>query len=405
MTSSNFEYDDATGTIVPDTSNIRSEVSAQFQSPSVFGPSLVVTSDTTQGKIIDILTLLYSQSIANSAATANAFNPNLAIGVQLDAIGALMGIFRDSGTFSTAILQLSGQAATIIPIGTQIESTNNDIFLTASTVTIDSNGSATVTGIAQLAGPVPVLINTINIIPSASQIPGWATVTNPAAGVAGNAIQTDEEFRVKRNKTLGLMSKNSIFSMTAALNNFPTILSSKTIENSENVDQTYPGITVLAKTTWSCVIGSATDEGVAQILYNTKGPGSGFTGSIEVPILDTANDITYIIKFDRAVAVPMLIKVTIKNSASVADPVTAITNAILNYVAGGAPNYAGWGVGTEVVPFVIAGAVTCQVPFLDLVSLECAYSSDGIYTSAILPIDENQIPVVSAAGINVQILS
>jgi uncharacterized phage protein gp47/JayE len=91
-----FLYLTSTGVIVPDTSNILSDVQSEYQ--AVFGADLIVTPDTPQGVLCTAEALARTEVVENNTALVNQINPNIAGGVFLDAIMALTGIQRTPAT-------------------------------------------------------------------------------------------------------------------------------------------------------------------------------------------------------------------------------------------------------------------------------------------------------------------
>src|SRR4051794_38182998 len=87
-----FQYINATGVILPDTSGLLSDVQDEYK--AVFGADLVVTPDTPQGVLVSAETLARTQVVQNNAALANQINPSIAGGVFLDALLALTGMQR-----------------------------------------------------------------------------------------------------------------------------------------------------------------------------------------------------------------------------------------------------------------------------------------------------------------------
>src|ERR1700748_1520530 len=96
MSNSLYNYISTTGTIVPDTSDILSDVQTTYQ--DVFGTDIVLTPDTPQGLLITAEALAEAAVAANNAQLANQINPNIAGGVFLDAILALTGMQRTAQT-------------------------------------------------------------------------------------------------------------------------------------------------------------------------------------------------------------------------------------------------------------------------------------------------------------------
>jgi hypothetical protein len=72
--STNYTYVTPTGVIVADTSDILSEVQAEWQ--GVFGPTLNLAQSTPQGLMIAAEALARSNVVKNNAVVSNQINPN-----------------------------------------------------------------------------------------------------------------------------------------------------------------------------------------------------------------------------------------------------------------------------------------------------------------------------------------
>ena len=109
-----YDYLISTGVIVPDTSDTREDVIAEYR--SVFGADFIVDDETPEGTLITAETTSRQSVARNNAAVANQINPNLAGGPFFDAIWALTGGGRDTGRRSAVMVTVTGAANTIIPI-------------------------------------------------------------------------------------------------------------------------------------------------------------------------------------------------------------------------------------------------------------------------------------------------
>src|ERR1700750_192022 len=138
-----YTYVTSTGVIVPDTSQILSDVQTEYR--EVFGADLVVSPDTPQGVLISAEALARAAVVANNAAVANQINPNVAGGTFLDAIMALTGLQRTAQTQTQVPnVAVAGIAGTVIPEGSLAQTAAGDQFQTLSQVTLDGTGRATV---------------------------------------------------------------------------------------------------------------------------------------------------------------------------------------------------------------------------------------------------------------------
>jgi len=136
-----YDYITLTGTIVPDVSQISSDVQQEYL--DAFGQDLITTPDTPQGVLITGEVLARISVARNNATLANQINPNLAGGVYFDAIWALTGGARNPNQFSTiSDVALFGVAGTVIPEGATAKNSNGDIFSSLSTVTLDDLGNS-----------------------------------------------------------------------------------------------------------------------------------------------------------------------------------------------------------------------------------------------------------------------
>ena len=85
-----YRLDNNAGVVITDTADIKSRVEDMMK--TVFGADVDVTEETPMGRLVEMITVLMSQTLSINAQNANQFNINLATGVYLDAIGSLFGI-------------------------------------------------------------------------------------------------------------------------------------------------------------------------------------------------------------------------------------------------------------------------------------------------------------------------
>jgi uncharacterized phage protein gp47/JayE len=194
-----YQYLTANGTIVPDTSDILSEVQGEYT--SVFGSDLNTDPSTPQGVLITAETLARAQVVQNNAALANQINPNIAGGTFLDAIMALTGVQRTAQTQTVVTnVTVTGVPGTVIPEGSRAQTAAGDLFASLEAVTLPSGGSTTVNFASVEYGPIPCAANALNAI-SAGGILGWETVDNNPSGTPastttlGATTQSDQAAR------------------------------------------------------------------------------------------------------------------------------------------------------------------------------------------------------------------
>jgi len=216
MSTTPYQYIDATGVILTDTAVILADVEAEWK--TVYGADLVVTADTPQGVLINQEAQARSAVANNNAAVANQINPNEAGGVFLDAIMAFLGVQRVAASYTQVPgVVITGTPGKVIPANSQATTTAGDIFVSAAAVTIPLSGTTTVNYIAQSSGPVPCAQNTLTHISPSTAVIGWETINNPNAAVLGVAQMNDAPARTYRNATLATQGTSSALAIQSGL--------------------------------------------------------------------------------------------------------------------------------------------------------------------------------------------
>lgn len=381
-----YQYINATGLIVPDTSDILLAVTAEFQ--NAFGANLVVTPDSPAGVLITGETLARTEVVNNNAAVANQINPNIAGGPFLDAVLALMGIQRSQAvpTFVPGVT-LSGASSTVIPAGTLAATAAGDQFETVANAVIGGGGTVTVDFKSVENGPIPCAAHGLNVVVSA--ILGLETVDNTNAGVPGSDTQSDFQARAARNNLLGFQGVSEDVAITSALYNVPGVQSIFYQTNIADTTQTINGISMLAHSIYACVNGG-TDADVAAALLENKTNGANWNGAVTVNLVEPASGQTYPVKFSRPDAIGISIEVTTSNGVD-----ANIKQAILDYIA------TAWTIGQDVSPFELACAIISQYPSYFISLVRISYSSSISWTTNTLAIAVHEIATTSSGSISV----
>lgn len=393
-----FQYIDTLGTIVPDTSTTRDEVAAEWQ--AVFGADLVTTPETPQGVIITLQTEQRDAIARNNAELANQINPDIAGGVFLDALMSFTGGARRSATQSTISgVVFSGVPGTNIPAGSQaIASGSGQIFTTDNPYIIGAGGSVTGSMTAVEYGPIEVPANGLDTV--ASAVLGWETVANPNAAVPGDLEESDIAARRRRLDTLALQSMSVAEAVVSRVQSIPEVRSMSFRENTSATTQTIDGISMVAHSIYACVEGGS-DADVAQALYETKTAGAGYNGSQTVSVTDPYSGQTTSVKFDRPTQIPILVRVTVKQTPL--DAQNIVRDAIMDYVNGDLPGGMGLKVGDDVYPFEFSGAINQVQPPLIVTNIEI--STDGAtWSTSPLTVGLDEVATLQRSAITVNIV-
>lgn len=364
-----YQWVTSTGVIVPDTSDLRDEVSAEFR--ATLGADLVTTPDTPQGVLITAETVARDAVARNNAALANQINPNLSGGVFLDALWALTGGARFTATFSLIEgVELGGAAFAIIPAGSQASvGAGGDVFELVSAVVLDATGAGLGTFQALETGPVAAPVAALDTI--VSGVLGWETVTNPAAASPGQATESDTASRRRRRDTLALQSVALPEAGVSGVHDVSGVRSVLFRENVGAVDLVIDAYHIVPHSVLFVVEGG-TDADVGAAILRRKSSGANWNGATVVNVLEPASGQVYPVKFQRPAQVPIFVEVTVSlgPQAVIADPQQVVRDALLAYAEGDTDIEEGWTIGTDASPWELSAAINAAAPGLFVRSVE-----------------------------------
>lgn len=364
-----YQYITSQGVIVPDTSTLRDDVESEYR--SVFGQDLDVNPETPQGALITLEVENRDAVVRNNAELANQINPDLAGGIFLDAIWALMGGQRFDATHSfLSQVKFTGIAETIIPKGSQAATLNGDLFETTKTLIIGKDGSVTGNMRAIETGAVECGVGQLNKV--ASSVLGWETVHNPSNAVLGRDAESDLQSRRRRKQTLAKNTVSVGEAITSALYELEGVRSLAYRENYTDQPMIFDGITLVPHSIYVCVEGGD-KEAIARSLLRTKTLGAAFNGSEEVEVLETISGQIYPVKFDKAIEIVLFCRVTVKKAT--VDAQTIIPAAVESWANGDIDGEGGLVVGRDVSPFEISAGINAVEPRLFITRVEL--STDG----------------------------
>jgi hypothetical protein len=246
-----------------------------------YGANVNLDPASFNGLLVQNVAIAITQREADQADTVNSMNPNIATGLQLDAICANLDIDRIPATFSTATCDFTGLPGVSITVGSQVASTAGNIFLVEATLVIAGGGVVTGSVIAQTAGPVPTTAVTITKI--LTGISGWDTVNNPLVGTVGKLQQSNAGLKNTRVNRLAIASTGSPQAVKAgAVEMNPT--SSYVTENLTNDVLDIDGIFLNPSSLLLVLEGGGSDLDVATMLYQKLSAGCKMAGTHSFPI-------------------------------------------------------------------------------------------------------------------------
>lgn len=393
-----YNYVIGTGVIVPDDAAIRAEVQTELE--AIFGADQDFSETGFLGKLAATKSLERIGIAANTAKMANQINPNMQEGLFIDAGLALFGGSRSVNIRSTFVTPptVTGVAGTIIPAGSRASSGSN-LFETVGSVTIPLSGTTSINFIAVENGAIPAAIDSLNTI--VTGVLGWETVNNTASAVVGVPTESDQRASIKRRETLALNARTGDNAIISAINDIDDVLSVSFRRNVTGSSANIDGITIDANSVYVNVDGG-TDADVALALL-TKSGGAGFTGDVDVTVVEPSSGQNYTVSINRPSVVEVQVNVTVRSSNSVIDPVSVVSQSIIDYQNGLIGDNDGFVLDADVAPFEIAAAINQRTPALFIQGVTVGVAG-GSATSDVLPIALNQKANVLPANISVIVL-
>lgn len=388
-----YDYIVDTGVVVPDVAAIQAEVENEYT--EAFGADLNLSPFTPQGLLITAEVLARIAIIRNNAALANQINPNLAGGVFLDAIWGFTGGERPPATASRIpSVEISGVPGTIVTSALVLS--NGDLegpfFSPIETVTIGPDGTTFVDCDCLTTGPIQLAPDQLTVI--VNGILGVETVNNDEAAIPGTAVLSDEQTRLMRKNSLALQASSLAEAVTSQLTMTPLVQSSSLRENVTSSIMVIDGITMLPHSIFVCVNGGD-DTDVATAIAQRKGGGCGYSdGSptaggtpVTENITDPASGQTIPVTFVRPDQILILVRVTVKVTEAVGNPVDQVKQAVLDYANGLVDGEPGFVIGAPVSCFEIAGAINKEIPQLFIKKVETSLNTGPpVYSTDEIPI-------------------
>jgi hypothetical protein len=330
---------DSTGLSTQTQEEIALAILARLQTK--FGGTLDTTLASLSGQFANIVgeeLSVYQQLVL---LLYRSFDPNAAVGVQLDQRAALTGSVRQGETFSTVEGVLTATGACNVPDGTMFQNvefdttwqTINGPYVFGGAGTLDAQLEAVESGpLAAMAG------NTWTNITIIANLTGF---TNPVEdATVGRTVEADPAFRYRRTTELFARGNGPLLTISAVVARVPGVLTVRTFHNpSENPVGTDPNrnLNIPFKATNVVVETSPNPPTMAlqQLIWDAIWSAAG--GGVEAYGTDyvgTSTDVegqTHQVAFDvvQLVDVFMTITITTSNNVTPIVPLDPATMAVV----------------------------------------------------------------------------
>lgn len=318
-------YVDATGLKYPDYPTVLEALKNEFR--RIYGPDVYLEPDSQDGQWVAVLALSMYETMLTAAAVYNSFSPHTAMGDALSRNVKINGIARRTASYSQADVVIVGQAGTVITNG-MVEDVQGRKWQLPPTVTIPLSGEITVTARAVDLGAITAGANTINKI--ATPTFGWQSVTNPAAAVPGDPVESDAELRRRQALSTMIPSLSVLEGLIGAVASLPGVQRYRGYENDtgETDANGIPAHSI------AIVVEGGDSQAIGEVIAAKKTPGTRTYGTTAVDIID-AYGITNTIRFFRPTMVTIEVEVSIlARPGYLSTTADKIKQAVAEYING-----------------------------------------------------------------------
>lgn len=313
-------FDPATGLYAPDTTEIRTDIAADWVDAfHTDGEAELDTDSTTPaGQLIDAETAEKEAFYADLLFGFNQFNPRTAEGRWQDALGYIYFITRKKDEPTVVTCQVTGLNGTVIPYGALVRNDDGVILMCNRSVTIGDTGSAETTFRTTDTGPIDIPASSVQTI--VTVIPGWDTVGNIAAGVVGRDLETRSDFEARRAESVAKNAHGTVDAIYGSLYDISGtggVLDVAVLENRGPDPIVKYGVTIPGHGITVCIYGGA-DEDIARVIYQKKDAGCDTGGNTDITYVATENhNAVYEYKILRPTTVNFWVRIVLGDRASV----------------------------------------------------------------------------------------
>jgi uncharacterized phage protein gp47/JayE len=289
-----------------------------------FSPGFDFGIESPDGQLISIFATEMAQAWAELDAVYHSYDPDRATGQALRNLGQITGIPYGVANASSAFIDLTGTAGTVVPIQSVVTDAAGNEFLTTIEAVIPSG----VLVVALQDGAIPITAGTITTISTA--VTGWTGVNQPADGTIGRVAQTESEYRNLRTRTVMRNYESTEDTMQGQLLELG-IAQAKVLNNdtgaplADGTPDQHIHVTVGEVT-------GITDVQIATTILKTKGLAVPTFGSTTQAIVD-GQGLSHDVKFTKATAVPIFVDMNITFlDSDTAGAVESIKNAVADAI-------------------------------------------------------------------------
>lgn len=391
-----------TGIVIPAESDVLTGTLADID--AAFGGGLNLSLETPQGQLASSEAAIIGDKNAEFAYFVNQVDPQYADGQFQDAIGRIYFMTRIPSAATSVVCTIVGLQGTTVPAGALAQDTNGNTYANSGDVTIGASGSATTTFNNVTTGAIPCPSGTLTKVYQA--VPGWDTITNPAAGVLGRDVESRADFEYRRKNSVAVNANGSLPSIYASVFDVANVTDVYVLDNPTNAVKVVgaTNYNMIANSLYVAAVGG-TDADVAAAIWKRKDVGCSYNGNTTVSITDQSGYSypypTYNVTFMRPSAQAIKFAVSIVNNPNLpADIVTQIKNAIIARF-NGQDGTSRERIGSSIFASRYYGAVSSLSSAMSIVSIQIGTVTANL-AQVLCGVD--QAPTLSASDIAVTLV-
>lgn len=305
------------GFIAPQESEILAAIKADIS--AAFGGGLNPADETPQGQLAVSMAAVVGFANDTFLDIVNNVDPAYAAGRMQDAIARIYFLERQPAAPTVVQATCTGAVGTRIPIGSLARTANGDTYSCQQDGIIAATGFVILPFANTIPGPTPCAPGALSFI--FRSINGWDTVTNVDEGIPGRAVESRDEFELRRAASVALNSVGTLPAIRAAVLNVPGVLDVYATENPTGIAATVGGVLLAAHSLYVAVVGGAPAD-VARAIWTKKNPGCAYNGNTTIAVADNNSGYeppvpTYNVTFEIPDPLAIKFAVTLANGADV----------------------------------------------------------------------------------------
>lgn len=282
---------------------------------SIYGQDINLEANSPDAQFVNIFAQAAVDLREMMVSVYQSFDPDKAVGRILDARCAINGIFRNAGSYSTVLVNITTDRGLLLPglddypeVGafTVADGSNTKFSLVSSTSV--TTGTTGLTFQALTLGATTITPHALTFISTPTL--GVTGVDNPSAAISvGTNEETDAQLRVRRMKAMALPARSSFDSMLSAVEAVEGVTQVALYENTTGSTDAHG---VAAHGIWLVVSGGA-DANIASAVYARRPMGTPMQGSTTVSVVQVDGS-TFPVQFSRPTPELLYIDVTLAST-------------------------------------------------------------------------------------------